>query len=51
MLMQSSLTTGCPARKRNTFAIPNIPHYGIYRESRDQAIKLAIEWFDQHLKK
>jgi hypothetical protein len=31
--------------------IPNIAHYGIYREARPQAQKLAIEWFDEHLKK
>lgn len=31
--------------------IPNIAHYGIYGEARDQATRLAIEWFDQHLKK
>ncbi|HET8677596.1 MAG TPA: alpha/beta fold hydrolase [Blastocatellia bacterium] len=37
--------------KKRYVVIPNIPHYGIYRESRDQAIKLAIEWFDEHLKK
>jgi dienelactone hydrolase len=37
--------------KKRYVAIPNIPHYGIYRESRDQAIKLAVEWFDEHLKK
>lgn len=37
--------------KKKYVAIPNIAHYGIYRESRDQAIKLAIEWFDEHLKK
>jgi dienelactone hydrolase len=30
--------------------IPNITHYGIYREAREQAQKLAIEWFDTHLK-
>lgn len=30
--------------------IPNITHYGIYREGREQAVKLAIEWFDAHLK-
>jgi hypothetical protein len=30
--------------------IPNIRHYGIYREARQQAQKLAIEWFDEHLK-
>jgi uncharacterized protein len=31
--------------------LPAITHYGIYREERERAIKLAIEWFDQHLKK
>lgn len=31
--------------------IPGIQHYGIYREARLQAINLAIEWFDQYLKK
>jgi dienelactone hydrolase len=40
-----------PGTKKKYVSIPNIPHYGIYRESRDQAIKLAIEWFDEHLKK
>lgn len=37
--------------KKKYVSIPNIPHYGIYREAREQAIKLAIDWFDQHLKK
>lgn len=31
--------------------IPNIAHYGIYGEAREQATKLAIDWFDQYLKK
>ena len=33
--------------------IPSIQHYGIYTipAVRDQAIKLAIQWFDQYLKK
>lgn len=31
--------------------IPNIAHYGIYGEAREQSTKLAIDWFDQHLKK
>jgi dienelactone hydrolase len=31
--------------------IPGITHYGIYTTVRDQTIKLAIEWFDQYLKK
>jgi hypothetical protein len=30
--------------------IPNITHYGIYGEARQQSVKLAIEWFDAHLK-
>jgi dienelactone hydrolase len=31
--------------------IPNIAHYGIYGEAREQSTNLAIDWFDQHLKK
>jgi dienelactone hydrolase len=31
--------------------IPGVTHYGIYREARDRATRLAIEWFDEHLKK
>ena len=30
--------------------IPGIAHYAIYREARDEATRLAIEWFDHHLK-
>lgn len=30
---------------------PGISHYGIYRERLDQGIKLAIEWFNTHLKR
>ena len=30
--------------------IPNITHYGVYREAREQVQKLAVEWFDTHLK-
>lgn len=29
--------------------IPDIKHYGIYREAWQQAHKLALEWFDKHL--
>ncbi|MEM6704523.1 MAG: alpha/beta fold hydrolase, partial [Acidobacteriota bacterium] len=29
--------------------IPGITHYGIYREAREQALKLAIDWYRQHL--
>jgi hypothetical protein len=31
--------------------VPGITHYGIYTTAREQAIRLAIEWFDQYLKK
>jgi len=31
--------------------IPGITHYGVYTTAREQATKLAIEWFDQYLKK
>jgi len=30
--------------------IPGIAHYGIYGEAREQATRLAIEWFDRYLK-
>ena len=31
-------------------SIPDINHYGDYLEAREQVTKLAIEWFDEHLK-
>ena len=31
--------------------IPEIKHYGIYREAKKQAQELAIAWYDEHLKK
>ena len=31
--------------------VPGIKHYGIYREAKKRAQKLAIEWYDEHLKK
>ena len=31
--------------------IPDITHYGIYSTAKPQAQKLAVEWFDEHLKK
>jgi uncharacterized protein len=40
-----------PGAKKKYVSVPNIKHYGIYFEQRQQAIKLAIEWFDQYLKK
>jgi dienelactone hydrolase len=30
--------------------IPKITHYGIYQTAREQAQKLAVEWYDAHLK-
>lgn len=30
--------------------IPKITHYGIYKEAREKAQQLAIEWYDAHLK-
>ena len=29
--------------------LPGIKHYGIYREARERAQQLAVEWFDTHL--
>jgi hypothetical protein len=31
--------------------LPGIAHYGIYGEAREQVTRLAIDWFDAHLKK
>jgi dienelactone hydrolase len=39
------------AEPKKYVVIPGISHYGIYSEERDQAMRLAIEWFDQHLKR
>ena len=30
--------------------IPEIKHYGIYREAKKRAQQLAIDWYDEHLK-
>ena len=30
--------------------LPNITHYGVYREAREQTVRLAVEWFDVYLK-
>jgi len=35
---------------KKLITIPNITHYGIYNEAREQARKEAIAWFDEHLK-
>jgi dienelactone hydrolase len=38
------------ARKKYV-SVPDITHYGIYYQARNQAIRMAIEWFDEYLKK
>ncbi len=39
------------AREPNKLVeIPGIAHYGIYTEAREQATRLAVEWYDRHLK-
>ncbi|MBL8771244.1 MAG: alpha/beta fold hydrolase [Phenylobacterium sp.] len=30
--------------------LPGIKHYGVYSEKREEAVNLAIAWFDEHLK-
>ncbi len=40
-----------PGKDKKYVVIPKITHYGIYRESYNEAIRLAVEWFDKHLKK
>ena len=35
---------------KNLVVIPDITHYGIYLQAHQQAQKLAINWFDKHLK-
>ncbi len=39
------------AEPKQYVVIPGITHYGIYKEARAQATTLAIDWFNQHLKK
>ena len=29
--------------------VEGITHYGIYREKHETAVRLAIEWFEEHL--
>ena len=36
---------------RKLVIIPEIKHYGIYREAKKQAQELATAWYDEHLKK
>ncbi|MDX2033915.1 MAG: CocE/NonD family hydrolase [Blastocatellia bacterium] len=37
--------------KKKYVSVPDITHYGIYYQARNQAIRMAIEWFDEYLKK
>ena len=30
--------------------LPGIKHYGVYGEKREEAVNLAIQWFNEHLK-
>ncbi|MFO1321469.1 MAG: CocE/NonD family hydrolase [Burkholderiales bacterium] len=39
------------AEPKKRVVIPGITHYGIYSAARDQAIGLAVEWMDRHLKR
>ncbi len=34
---------------KKLITLPGIKHYGIYREAREHAQQLAVEWFDGHL--
>jgi dienelactone hydrolase len=38
------------AEPKKYVVIPGIAHYGIYSDAREQVTRLAVEWFDQHLK-
>jgi hypothetical protein len=38
------------AGPKKLVVIPGIRHYGIYGEAREQALRLAIDWFNQYLK-
>ena len=38
------------AEPKKYVVVPGIAHYGVYSEAREQVTRMAIEWFDQHLK-
>ncbi len=40
-----------PGTKKKYVSYPDITHYGIYREKRQDAMNEAIKWFDEYLKK
>jgi dienelactone hydrolase len=39
------------AEPKKYVVIPGIAHYGVYGQARQEATRLAIDWFDSHLKK
>jgi uncharacterized protein len=46
-VQQSLVRRGLPSEYH---VVKGITHYGIYREGFDEATKLELAWFDQHLK-
>ena len=36
---------------KRLITLPNITHYGVYLEARGEALKQAMAWFDENLKK
>lgn len=40
---------GAATGVKKLVTLPGIKHYGIYREARERAQQLAVEWFDAHL--
>ena len=40
---------GAASGVKKLVTLPGIKHYGIYREARERAQQLAVEWFDEHL--
>ena len=40
-----------PGDNKKYVVIPGITHYGVYTVERQHVVKMAIDWFDQYLKK
>ncbi|MEO8165496.1 MAG: acetylxylan esterase, partial [Betaproteobacteria bacterium] len=47
---QGALAFQRAAEPKKRVVIPGITHYDIYGQSREQAMTLAVEWMDEHLK-
>lgn len=47
LAVKRAKANGAPAKYH---VVPDITHYGMYRQAFEEATKLAIEWFDEHLK-